>query len=219
MRCTPPLCTSLLCIALPPSSVVGHALASALPCLSCVLPCSSAACSGKGGSGHRRPVLALVPCSALPRTRCSTHALTPLRALPLAPATRLRASAGLAPAAPSSAPCVCTPTEPPCIAGFPPLVLLWRHSSSGSPAPQPCRTCSCEPLLLSVRQHASTRPRTRACLRHQSLLLSRANPAATRLGTARARRCTPRASNPSAPSRPCSAPAPPPTCRSRHRAA
>jgi hypothetical protein len=68
-------------------------------------------------------------------------------------------------------------------------------------------------LLLSVRQHASTRPRTRACLRHQSLLLSRANPAATRLGTVRVRRCSPRASNPSAPSRPCSAPAPPPTCR------
>jgi hypothetical protein len=61
---------------------------------------------------HCRPVLALVPCSALPRTRCSTHALTPLRALPLAPATRLRASAGPAPAAPSPAPCVRTPTEP-----------------------------------------------------------------------------------------------------------
>jgi hypothetical protein len=31
MRCTPPLCTSLPCIDLPPSSVVGHVLASALP--------------------------------------------------------------------------------------------------------------------------------------------------------------------------------------------
>jgi hypothetical protein len=55
MRCTPLLCTSLPCIALPLSSVVGHALASALPCLSCALLCSTAACSGKGGSGHRWP--------------------------------------------------------------------------------------------------------------------------------------------------------------------
>jgi hypothetical protein len=60
MHCTPSLCTSLpcspmLCIAPPPSSVVGHALASALPCLSCVLLCSITACSGKGGSGHRWP--------------------------------------------------------------------------------------------------------------------------------------------------------------------
>jgi hypothetical protein len=55
MRCTPPLCTSLPCIVLPPSFVVGHALASALPCLSCALLCSTAPCSGKGGSGHRWP--------------------------------------------------------------------------------------------------------------------------------------------------------------------
>jgi hypothetical protein len=37
-----PPCTSLLCIAPPPFSVVGHALASALPCLSCALLCSAA---------------------------------------------------------------------------------------------------------------------------------------------------------------------------------
>jgi hypothetical protein len=55
MLCTPPLCSSLPCIALPSSSVVGHAFASALPCLSCALLCSIAACSGKGGSGHRWP--------------------------------------------------------------------------------------------------------------------------------------------------------------------
>jgi hypothetical protein len=55
MRCTPPLCTSLPCIALPSSSVVGHALALALSCLSCALFCSTATCSGKGGSGHRWP--------------------------------------------------------------------------------------------------------------------------------------------------------------------
>jgi hypothetical protein len=42
MRCTPPLCTLLPCIDLPPSSVVGHALASALPCLSFALLCSAA---------------------------------------------------------------------------------------------------------------------------------------------------------------------------------
>jgi hypothetical protein len=49
------LCTSLPCmvILLPP--VVGPALASALPCLSCALFCSTATCSGKGGSGHRWP--------------------------------------------------------------------------------------------------------------------------------------------------------------------
>jgi hypothetical protein len=46
-----------------------------------------------------RPVLAPVPRSARPRTRCSTHVLRPLRALLLAPAARLRASAGPAPAA------------------------------------------------------------------------------------------------------------------------
>jgi hypothetical protein len=41
-RCTPPPCTSLPCIDLPPSSVVGHALVSALPCLSCALLYSAA---------------------------------------------------------------------------------------------------------------------------------------------------------------------------------
>jgi hypothetical protein len=43
------------------------------------------------------------------------------------------------------------------------------------PRLSPCRTCSCEPLLLSARQHTSTCPRTRAYLRHQSLFPSRAN--------------------------------------------
>jgi hypothetical protein len=36
------LCASLPCIDLPPSSIVGHALASALPCLCCALHCSAA---------------------------------------------------------------------------------------------------------------------------------------------------------------------------------
>jgi hypothetical protein len=38
MRCTPPLCMSLPCIGLPPSSVVGHALASASPRHICTCP-------------------------------------------------------------------------------------------------------------------------------------------------------------------------------------
>jgi hypothetical protein len=76
LRCTPPLCTSLPCIGLPPSSVVGHALASALPCLGCALLCSTAACSGKGGSGHRWPCASHTADSCAPGSP-NLHAAAP----------------------------------------------------------------------------------------------------------------------------------------------
>jgi hypothetical protein len=79
-------------------------------------------------------------CSLLP-SEPAPHGLArprrePLARLPARPPLHLHALVRVT-AAPSPAPCVCTPVKPPCIAGFPPPVSHWRRSSSGSPAPEP----------------------------------------------------------------------------------
>jgi hypothetical protein len=86
MRCTPPLCTSLPCIDLPPSSVVGHALASALPCLSCALLCSAV----HALLHPRARICHTLADSLCPRfNSCSPNAREP------APSARLKPSASL----------------------------------------------------------------------------------------------------------------------------
>jgi hypothetical protein len=86
MRCTPPLCTSLPCIALPPSSVVGHALASALPRRRSLRgrPCQgTAVCSlaalraglPRAATLQLHPRISALPAprAATPPRACATH--------------------------------------------------------------------------------------------------------------------------------------------------
>jgi hypothetical protein len=89
MRCTPPLCTSLPCIDLPPSSVVGHALASALPCLSCALLCSAA----HALLHPRAPICHTLGDSLCPRSnQAALHRLFPPSGSPPRASTRARAT-------------------------------------------------------------------------------------------------------------------------------
>jgi hypothetical protein len=118
-----------------------------------------------------RLVLALAPRSVLPRTRCSTRALRPLRALPLAPAARLRASAGPAtatlPHAPHVRPRVLLSLRPtvsahaycPCAATPPALsVPVPAHTASSAPIHAACSAHEPPRQLASARAFAPCLP-------------------------------------------------------------
>jgi hypothetical protein len=124
MRCTPPLCTSLPCIDLPPSSVVGHALASTLLCPCCALHCSAA-----HALLHPRARIChtLVPALATPEPTCCFHCA----ALQLLFAQRSRASAVCSPEAVGFAPALGSRA--------PPALLLLRPRAAAARRTHPTR--------------------------------------------------------------------------------
>jgi hypothetical protein len=138
---------------------------------------------------------ALAPLTPAPAVRCSLpRACAAARALRLRTRAEPRCSC-----APPARHRFRSPNRCPAPHAWPPVRLCLRPTPATSvrspsasaapparaprlPAPRRAshppsrrRSCSCEPLLFAARQRISTRPHTRACLRHQNLLPSRAN--------------------------------------------